>query len=81
MSVRYCMPEPCRLEACRHELAGIEDRLAPLKLKHDEEKGRLDEIRRLRAKLKEVQLKAQQAERAHDLERVADLRYGAIPDL
>jgi len=70
-----------RLAVCQQELASIDERLKPLKLKHEEEKGRVDEIRRIRNKIKEVHLKVQQAERERDLARVADLRYGAIPEL
>jgi ATP-dependent Clp protease ATP-binding subunit ClpB len=70
-----------RLKACQQELSSIDEKLRPLRLKHEEEKGRVDEIRRLRNKVKEVHQKIAEAERARDLAKVADLRYGAIPEL
>jgi len=70
-----------RLEACRKELAAINEELRPLLLQHQAEKSRMDEIRRLRSKIQEVQQKMVVAERNRDLSRVADLRYGAIPEL
>lgn len=70
-----------RLEACQREMAATEEALRPLKLKFEDEKGRVDEIRRIRNKIHEVQQKVLVAERARDLPLVADLRYGAIPDL
>ena len=70
-----------RLVVCQQEISAIEEKLKPLRLKHDEEKGRVDEIRRLRNKLKEVHLKMINAERSRDLAQAADLKYGAIPSI
>jgi len=70
-----------RLKVAERELSKVEEELGPLRLKHEEEKGRVDEIRRIRNKLKELQVKLSQAERDRDVARVADLKYGAIPDL
>jgi len=70
-----------RLKTCQAELSSLEEKLKPLMMKHQDEKSRLEEIRRLRNKIKEVNTKLLQAERERDLARVADLRYGALPDL
>lgn len=70
-----------RLKVCQKELSQIEEELRPLRLKHADEKKRVDELRRLRNKIKEVHQKIAQAERDRDLALVADLRYGAIPEL
>jgi len=70
-----------RLDKVRKELADIEEKLMPLKLKHGTEKNRIEEIRRLRAKIQDVQQKILAAERARNLQQVADLRYGTLPDL
>jgi len=70
-----------RLEKVQKELADIEEQLRPLQMKHQGEKSRLEEIRRLRNKIQEVQQKIVAAERVRDLNIVADLRYGALPDL
>eukprot|EP00474_Spongospora_subterranea_P008393 CRZ08851.1 hypothetical protein [Spongospora subterranea] len=70
-----------RLAIVQAELAKIADELQPLKLKHHSEKSRVDEIRTFRRKLDEVHRKIEQAERMKDLAKVADLRYGAVPEL
>jgi ATP-dependent Clp protease ATP-binding subunit ClpB len=70
-----------RLKRVQEELNTISDELRPLILKHQAEKERVNEIRRLRDKLQQLQLKVQQAERVHDLQTVADLKFYAIPDV
>mmetsp|Transcript_119284 Transcript_119284/g.167754 ORF Transcript_119284/g.167754 Transcript_119284/m.167754 type:complete len:888 (-) Transcript_119284:78-2741(-) len=70
-----------RLESCKKELSSVNEQLRPLLLQHKAEKDRMDEIRRLRNKLKQVQQKIVVAEQNRDLATVADLRYGAIPEL
>lgn len=70
-----------RLAACRKELAAVNENLRPLLLQHKAEKDRMEEIRRVRNKLKQVQQKMVVAEQNRDLTTVADLRYGAIPEL
>ena len=65
----------------RKELDDLRDKLQPLKMKHQKEKVRLDEIRRLKQKREEIMLNLQEAERRMDLARVADLRYGALQDI
>ncbi|KAF0697051.1 Aste57867_12235 [Aphanomyces stellatus] len=70
-----------RLRAVQLELTHVQDELAPLKLQHQAEKHKVDELRRLKDKLHALHLKVGQAERAGDLALVADLKYGAIPDV
>jgi len=70
-----------RLISCRKELASINEKLRPLLLEHESEKNRMEEIRRVRNKIKQVQQKMVLAEQRRDLNTVADLRYGAIPEL
>lgn len=70
-----------RLQQVREELAQVRDKLRPLKLQHEDEKHRFTEIRNLKSKLSELQQKILVAERQHDFARVADLRYGAIPEV
>lgn len=70
-----------RLAIVEAELAKIADELQPLKLRHQAEKSRVDEIRTFRRKLDEVHRKIEKAERIKDLAMVADLRYGAVPEL
>ena len=45
------------------------------------EKDRVDELRKLKQKMENLQVKMAQAEREKNLALVADMKYGAIPDL
>jgi ATP-dependent Clp protease ATP-binding subunit ClpB len=70
-----------RLEMVKSEMAEIQEELKPLKLKYEQEKARLDEQRDLQNKVAEIQNKILKAERERDLGRVADLKYGALPEV
>eukprot|EP00250_Pteridium_aquilinum_P014204 c21844_g1_i1 orf=343-3063(-) len=70
-----------RLLEVRTELDDLKDKLQPLKMKHQKEKERVDEIRRLKQRREELLFTLQEAERRMDLARVADLKYGALQDI
>ncbi|KAG2488370.1 hypothetical protein HYH03_013059 [Edaphochlamys debaryana] len=70
-----------RLAEVEQELAALEDQLRPLQLKYDREKARLEELRRLAQKRDEIMVNIQLAEQHNNLARIADLRYGALPDV
>lgn len=70
-----------RLLKVQEEMETIRGELQPLKLQYEKEKGRLDEIRRLKQKLDDLKIKADAAEREANLAKAADIRYGAIPEV
>jgi len=70
-----------RLAKVKKELSDLQEAMRPLKTKYATEKERVEDIRRLRHKIQETEAKLIQAERARDLARVADLKYGALPEL
>ncbi|CAF0775838.1 unnamed protein product [Didymodactylos carnosus] len=70
-----------RLKQVKEELSKIREELKPLKLRHKAEKERVEELRKLKQKLDSLQIKMSQAEREKNLSLVADIKYGAIPDL
>eukprot|EP00898_Chlorokybus_atmophyticus_P006352 jgi/Chlat1/6718/Chrsp50S06425 len=70
-----------RLELVRAEKAKIEEELKPLLMRHEREHGRIEEIRKVKQKIDEVQRKIEVAERNRDLVLLADLKYGALPEL
>ncbi|KAG1661522.1 hypothetical protein FOA52_000032 [Chlamydomonas sp. UWO 241] len=71
-----------RLEAVGRELAALHDELLPLQLRYAAEKERLDAIRRLQGKREELLVSLSIAEqRGSDLARIADLKYGALPEV
>eukprot|EP01123_Difflugia_compressa_P003531 TRINITY_DN1464_c0_g2_i2.p1 TRINITY_DN1464_c0_g2~~TRINITY_DN1464_c0_g2_i2.p1 ORF type:complete len:904 (-),score=238.10 TRINITY_DN1464_c0_g2_i2:178-2889(-) len=70
-----------RLEKVKQELSDILEQLSVLKAQYDREKGNIDEINKLKRKLEDLNAQVEIAKRRYDLERVADLVYGAIPEV
>jgi ATP-dependent Clp protease ATP-binding subunit ClpB len=70
-----------RLEALRKELAELKEKVAAMRSQWEEEKKALAAKQALREKLEQARQECETAERAYQLERVAELRHGVIPDL
>ena len=70
-----------RLERIEREIANLREESKGLRSRWDQEKTLLGEIRTTRAKIDEVRVEIEKAERAADLERVARLRYGTLREL
>ncbi|GMH40192.1 hypothetical protein BSKO_08096 [Bryopsis sp. KO-2023] len=70
-----------RLKEVKEELAALSEKLAPLQMRYSQEKGRLDEIRRLQQKKQELLMALEQAENQGNLARIADIKYGALQDV
>jgi ATP-dependent Clp protease ATP-binding subunit ClpB len=62
------------------ELAELGETRDSLKVKWENEKGVINEIRAEKEKIDRYKLEAEQAERSGDYGRVAELRYGLIPE-
>ncbi len=67
--------------AIERELADLQERSAAMKAQWQSEKDAIQGVRELKERLEEARLEAERAERAADLQRAAELRYGEIPDL
>ncbi len=70
-----------RLDALRQELADARSQAAGLKAKWEKEKSGIDRVRKVREELDAARVSVEQAERAYDLNRLAELRHGRIPQL
>eukprot|EP00992_Anisonema_acinus_P000381 TRINITY_DN10134_c0_g1_i2.p1 TRINITY_DN10134_c0_g1~~TRINITY_DN10134_c0_g1_i2.p1 ORF type:complete len:574 (+),score=165.73 TRINITY_DN10134_c0_g1_i2:898-2619(+) len=70
-----------RLKEVERELADLNEKLLPLKAQLEAERASTHETQRLKEKLHQLQAKAEAAERRNDFAIVADLRYGAIPEV
>src|SRR5207247_997965 len=68
-------------ETLEQELTEKTRELNTLKAQWDAEKNSVGRLRKLRQQIEEVKHKIEQAERAYDLNRVAELRYGELPRL
>ena len=70
-----------RLETLRKELAEAREKAQALKLHWEKEKASVDKTRKLRESLDAARLEMQKAERNYDLNKVAELRHGKIPQM
>jgi ATP-dependent Clp protease ATP-binding subunit ClpB len=70
-----------RLETLRKELAETREQAKGLKLTWEKEKASVQKTRKLREEIEATRLAMEKAERAYDLNQVAELRHGKIPQL
>jgi len=70
-----------RLAALRGELAEVREKSKGLRLQWEKEKGAIERTRKLRAEIEAARLDMEKAERSYDLNKVAELRHGRIPQL
>jgi len=70
-----------RLAALRRELADLKAEADAMQAQWEAEKAAIQKVRELREKLEHVRRESEEAERAYDLEKVAKLRHGEIPEL
>jgi ATP-dependent Clp protease ATP-binding subunit ClpB len=62
------------------ELADFNEKRNALKAQWETEKGGLQEVRTLKEQIDQFKLEAEQAERAGDYGKVAEIRYGKLPE-
>jgi len=70
-----------RLSVLRKELADAKAAAAGIKHQWEKEKAAVDKVRKIREQLEAARLEMEKAERAYDLNKVAELRHGRIPQL
>ena len=70
-----------RLADLRRELAESREKRDALKAQWDAEKNELSKLQSLRAQIEKVNHEIEAAERAYDLNRVAELKHGELPKL
>jgi ATP-dependent Clp protease ATP-binding subunit ClpB len=70
-----------RLEVLRKELAEAREQANALKLRWEKEKSAIDKTRKVREEIEATRLEMEKAERAYDLNKVAELRHGRLPQL
>jgi ATP-dependent Clp protease ATP-binding subunit ClpB len=70
-----------RLDALNKELADAKEQTAGLRAKWDAEKASVERVRKVRGDLDAARIELEKAERAYDLNKLAELRHGRIPQL
>lgn len=70
-----------RLDALEEELANLKEKNDTLTAKYEKEKEHITEVRELKTELENVKAEIEKAEREYDLNKVAELKYGKVPEL
>jgi ATP-dependent Clp protease ATP-binding subunit ClpB len=70
-----------RLEQLEKELAELREVQTKLRMRWDAEKNAAVKLRTIRDRIEQTKVQIEQAERQYDLNRVAELRYGTLPQL
>lgn len=70
-----------RLKAISRELADLNEKAKALRLKLGTEKELIGKIKKIRQKLDELSYQTEIAQREANLEKVAEIKYGKIPEL
>ncbi|MGL5822816.1 MAG: ATP-dependent chaperone ClpB [Sarcina sp.] len=70
-----------RLVVLEEELANLKEKNDILTAKYEKEKGYITEVRELKKELEDVKGQIETAEREYDLNKVAELKYGKVPEL
>ncbi len=70
-----------RLGSLRKELAEAREKSKGIKLHWEKEKAAVEKTRKLRETIDAARLEMEKAERAYDLNKVAELRHGKIPQM
>jgi len=70
-----------RLEKLEEELGGLKDRQAEFLAQWEREKSAIEVVRRIKANIEQTRLEIEEAERALDYNRAAELRYSKLHTL
>ena len=70
-----------RLEEIQKEKAELKTKFNSMKAKWENEKQAIEKVQKLREEIEKTNGEIEQAERSYDLNKVAELRYGKLPEL
>ena len=70
-----------RLESLEEELAQQREQFSAMKARWENEKNAISKVQKLREEIEQVNAQIAQAERAYDLGKAAELKYGRLPQL
>ena len=70
-----------RLEDIKKEKAELKTKFDGMKAKWDNEKQAINKVQKLREEIENINAQIEKAERDYDLNKVAELRYGKLPEL
>src|SRR5699024_8590581 len=69
------------LEKKRKKIAELKEKFQGMKLQWENEKNEINKIQNLKAEIEKVNAKIAELERKYELEKVAELKFGKLPEL
>ena len=70
-----------RLEALERELSQLRDESNAMRAQWEGEKKAITEVKAVKQQIEDIKHQMEEAERNYDLEKLAQLKYGTLPDL
>ena len=70
-----------RLEDIKKEKSELKTKFDAMKAKWDNERKSIEKVQKLKEEIEKANAQIEQAERSYDLNKVAELRYGKLPEL
>ena len=70
-----------RLVALQKELAELNDKFTAQKAKWDQEKSAVDKVNKIKEEIDKIHTEMDNAKREYNLEKLAELQYGRLPEL
>jgi ATP-dependent Clp protease ATP-binding subunit ClpB len=70
-----------RLEVVQKELTGLKDKANVLKIQWEKEKEAISQLQKIKEQIDQTKQEIEKAERAYDLNKVAELKYGKLANL
>ena len=69
------------LEKKRKKIAELKEKFQGMKLQWENEKNEINKIQNIKSEIEKINSKITELERKYDLEKVAELKFGKLPDL
>lgn len=70
-----------RRKALQKELGALKERASAMRAQWEQEKSAIQKLQQLRESIEKVRVEIEQAERAYDLNKAAELKHGKLPEL
>ncbi len=70
-----------RIQQIEETIANLQEDMQPLLLRWEQEKELLTKVNQYKKELEEIQVESDEAERVKNLDRLAEIRFGVIPQL
>ncbi len=70
-----------RLEKVKEEISDLKEKLKVMNVQWESEKSSIKEVKQIKEQIEQTKAEIEKMERAYDLNKMAELRYGVLPNL